>query len=707
MAPMRAIWTRIIYVLDFIVHGPQKVPNFDTSTALQVPIKSPEATTKGGYPIYNPPDDLDDVADPTFICKYPDYRAEDGWVSCNTNGNRACWIRNTKTGQTYDIDTNYEIDGPKGIVREYYLEVSESTRNPDGAGDVYVQLFNGSFPGPRLQACWGDEIRITINNTLLKTASEPGNGTTVHWHGFRQWKTGQMDGVNAVTQCPIAPGETFTYVFNATQYGTSWYHSHYSLQYAAGLLGAFTVYGPMSHSFDHQVAPIILSDWLHMPVFEKWEWSMVTKCGRIYIDNMLQNGIGQWPLLNGSEFVPEGTKFNEVVFQRGVRYLMRIINGAADTTFVFSIDNHSFWVISTDFVSITPYYTNKIVVGIGQRYNIMVAGTPSVPSEDVNFWIRTSPATNCTAFNPGPLDKDCKAKDRKFPQPDGRTGILRYSSNTDFPTTSRQDNITLDCIDETYYPDVQKLSPIVEWNVSETRQILPDFHLDFMKTNATPYYPCGKNTSHFYLVQSHPMWLNFSDPPLLNPTQDFTKKPWLTVIDSGDVPEDAWFQLNIISGAAKGKNPSKPHPIPKRPSAAYFPGQHPIHLHGHDFAVLDQCVPDESQECDILKANLTTTNPPRRDVAFLPDGGYLIIAFKADNPGAWIMHCHIAFHASMGLAAQILENVKLWPKTFLPGWDEPFEDMCRAWDKWSPDDASDPCMYLNPDVLPLQTDSGI
>lgn len=55
----------------------------------------------------------------------------------------------------------------------------------------------------------------------------------------------------------------------------------------------------------------------------------------------------------------------ELTCKQGVRYLMRIINGAADTTFVFSIDNHSFWVISTDFVSITPYYTNKIVVGIG------------------------------------------------------------------------------------------------------------------------------------------------------------------------------------------------------------------------------------------------------------------------------------------------------------------------------------------------------
>lgn len=44
---------------------------------------------------------------------------------------------------------------------------------------------------------------------------------------------------------------------------------------------------------------------------------------------------------------------------------MRLINGAADTTFVFSIDNHKFKVISTDFVAIEPYETDHIVVGIG------------------------------------------------------------------------------------------------------------------------------------------------------------------------------------------------------------------------------------------------------------------------------------------------------------------------------------------------------
>ena len=63
------------------------------------------------------------------------------------------------------------------------------------------------------------------------------NGTSVHWHGIRQWQTMHMDGVNGVTQCPIAPSDTFNYTFRAMQYGSAWYHSHYSVQYADGTLG--------------------------------------------------------------------------------------------------------------------------------------------------------------------------------------------------------------------------------------------------------------------------------------------------------------------------------------------------------------------------------------------------------------------------------------------------------------------------------------
>ena len=66
---------------------------------------------------------------------------------------------------------------------------------------------------------------------------------------------------------------------------------------------------------------------------------------------------------------------------------------------------------------------------------------------------------------------------------------------------------------------------------------------------------------------------------------------------------------------------------------------HPIHLHGHDFAILAQSSANYSVTESAKTFNFK--NPPRRDVALLPAGGYLAIAFKPDNPGIWLLHCHI------------------------------------------------------------------
>jgi FtsP/CotA-like multicopper oxidase with cupredoxin domain len=66
---------------------------------------------------------------------------------------------------------------------------------------------------------------------------------------------------------------------------------------------------------------------------------------------------------------------------------------------------------------------------------------------------------------------------------------------------------------------------------------------------------------------------------------------------------------------------------------------HPIHLHGHDFFVLAQGTGTYSSN-----VALTLSNPPRRDTAMLPASGYLVIAFETDNPGAWLMHCHIGMY---------------------------------------------------------------
>jgi hypothetical protein len=63
---------------------------------------------------------------------------------------------------------------------------------------------------------------------------------------------------------------------------------------------------------------------------------------------------------------------------------------------------------------------------------------------------------------------------------------------------------------------------------------------------------------------------------------------------------------------------------------------------------------------------------------------YTVIAFKTDNPGSWLMHCHIAAHAGEGLALQILERPQtaaaMWPPGH-PAFVEA-ERVCKNWNTW-------------------------
>ena len=98
-----------------------------------------------------------------------------------------------------------------------------------------------------------------------------------------------MDGVNGVTQCPIATNVSFTYKFKATQYGTSWYHSHYSLQYADGLLGPMTIYGP-SANYDEAKEPILMTDWSHQSALQDFYQEM--RGIKAIMTSPLMNGLG-------------------------------------------------------------------------------------------------------------------------------------------------------------------------------------------------------------------------------------------------------------------------------------------------------------------------------------------------------------------------------------------------------------------------------
>lgn len=97
---------------------------------------------------------------------------------------------------------------------------------------------------------------------------------------------------------------------------------------------------------------------------------------------------------------------------------------------------------------------------------------------------------------------------------------------------------------------------------------------------------------------------------------------------------------------------------------------------GHDFFVLAAGTGTYASSGAVLQ----TSNPPRRDVTMLPAAGYLALAFQADNPGAWLMHCHIGWHTAEGFGLQFVERYSevaaLYDATTL-------QSQCDAWDAYT------------------------
>lgn len=95
--------------------------------------------------------------------------------------------------------------------------------------------YNGTSPGPTIEAIEGDRIRLIVTNRLPEA-------TTIHWHGLIL--PNGMDGVGGLTQPQIQPGETYVYEFTLRQSGTFMYHPHADemVQMAMGMMGMFIVH---------------------------------------------------------------------------------------------------------------------------------------------------------------------------------------------------------------------------------------------------------------------------------------------------------------------------------------------------------------------------------------------------------------------------------------------------------------------------------
>jgi FtsP/CotA-like multicopper oxidase with cupredoxin domain len=147
----------------------------------------------------------------------------------------------------------------KDGVKEFHL-VAEEVEHEFGPGSrAKCWGYNGSTPGPTIEAVEGDRVRIYVTNRLPER-------TSVHWHGLLL--PSGMDGVSGLNQKPIAPGETYVYEFTLRQHGTHMYHPHADemLQMALGMMGLFIIHpkGGEPERIDRDYA-ILLHNWALHP----------------------------------------------------------------------------------------------------------------------------------------------------------------------------------------------------------------------------------------------------------------------------------------------------------------------------------------------------------------------------------------------------------------------------------------------------------
>ncbi|MBZ2181103.1 MAG: multicopper oxidase family protein [Acidobacteriota bacterium] len=233
------------------------------------------------------------------------------------------------------------IDG----VKEFTLiaEVIRTSICPGRILDAWG--FNGSIPGPLIEANEGDRLRIIVENQLPEM-------TGIHWHGLEIPM--EVDGSVGLGMDPIPPGARHVYEFTARQNGTFFYHSHFPMQEMMGLIGMFVLHPAQAHT------PRVDRDF----GFVLQEWDLKP-------NNPVPNSLAMefnWLTLNGKA----GPDTTPMIVRQGERIRIRIVNMGMDHHPIH-LHGNQFFMTGTEAgrrPEATWYAENTIIVGVAQARDI-------------------------------------------------------------------------------------------------------------------------------------------------------------------------------------------------------------------------------------------------------------------------------------------------------------------------------------------------
>ncbi|MFJ9694823.1 multicopper oxidase family protein [Kitasatospora sp. NPDC101183] len=286
-----------------------------------------------------------------------------------------------------------------GPERKVALTATESTVDLGGGRTVRTWTYGDRLPGQEVRAKAGETLALTLANHLPQP-------TSLHWHGLAL--RNDMDGAPGVTQAPIKPGASFDHRFALTHPGTYWFHPHSGAQQDRGLYAPLIVEDPKEPLAYDKEWVVVLDDWVDgvdgstpdavLAELAKGMGGMGGTGGTDHSGHDMPGmpgmggggGTGPSRMLMGARSALLGGDAGDVAHpfhlvngrlpaapetfaaKPGDRVRIRLINAGGDTAYRVALGGHELTVTHTDGFPVEPATTEALLLGMGERYDVLV-----------------------------------------------------------------------------------------------------------------------------------------------------------------------------------------------------------------------------------------------------------------------------------------------------------------------------------------------
>ncbi|GAB3006353.1 hypothetical protein GCM10027051_02000 [Niabella terrae] len=538
----------------------------------------------------------------------------------------------------------------------YDLNISDSQVNYTGKQRRAIAV-NGRLPAPTLVFTVGDTALIYVHNNTH-------HPTAVHWHGVQL--PNRMDGVPYLTQEPIPAHTTYIYKFPVVQTGTYWYHSHFHLQEQIGLYGAL-IFNKRTEP-DIPTIPVVLSDWsdLNPRTINRYlhnanDWFAVKKNAvQSYGQAIRKKALGtklknEWLRMHAmdiSDVYYEKMLLNGKISSRieqlkaGDRVRLRVVNGSSSTYFWLRYSGGPMTVIANDGNEVTAVSTDRLIIGVSETYDILVTlpenktyefqATAEDRSASSSLWLGQGPQVRAPALGPLQYFKGMKMMN----------DMMKMSG--DMKPMGHGMSLQQMDMNAVMYPELDSGKSLQQQGHNHPSDMKSDqskviyscpMHPEVQSTQAGRCPKCNMD-----LVRSHPT-VTSNTPGSAIRTLNYNQ---LQATERTTLPEAHWRELkftlegnmNRYVWSLNNRTVSESDKIHIRQGENLriilhnnSMMRHPMHLHGHDFRLLNQYGDRAPMK------NVVDILPMETDT----------LEFHASESGDWFFHCHILYHMMSGM----------------------------------------------------------